>query len=59
MIPAELWQWTDTIEAMKHCIAGVYTNYKTTIVSAPDMELAEGFTAGPRGGKLELSFQPV
>ncbi|KAL2688997.1 hypothetical protein Neosp_003047 [[Neocosmospora] mangrovei] len=45
--------------SMKHCIAGVYTNYKTTIVSAPDMELAEGFTAGPRGGKLELSFQPV
>ncbi|KAF5003748.1 hypothetical protein FDECE_9719 [Fusarium decemcellulare] len=45
--------------SMKHCIAGVYTNYKSSIVSAPDMELAEGFTAGPRGGKLELNFQPV
>ena len=44
---------------MKYCIAGVYTNYKTTIVNAPDMQLAEGFTAGPQGAKLELSFEAV
>lgn len=44
---------------MKYCIASVYANYKTSIVSAPDMELAEGFTAGPKGGRLELSFQHV
>lgn len=44
---------------MKHCIAGVYTNYKTTIVGNPDMVLAEGFTAGPRGAKLNLIFEHV
>lgn len=44
---------------MKHCIAAVYTNYKTTVVHAPDMELAEGFTAGPRGGQVELKFKRV
>ncbi|VUC33950.1 unnamed protein product [Clonostachys rosea] len=47
------------IHSMKHCIAGVYSNYKTFVVHAPDMELAEGFTAGPQGGKLELRFQHV
>lgn len=44
---------------MKYCIAGVYANYTTSIVSAPNMELAEGFTAGPKGGRLELKFQHV
>lgn len=42
---------------MKHCIAGVYTNYKTTVVGEHDMVLAEGFTAGPRGGKLDVRFE--
>jgi hypothetical protein len=44
---------------MKHCIAAVYTNYKTSMVGDPDMELAEGFTAGPRGERLDLKFERV
>lgn len=45
--------------AMKHCIAGIYTNYKSTVVYAPDMEQAEGFAGGPRGRKLELRFERI
>ncbi|EFX06222.1 cytochrome p450 monooxygenase [Grosmannia clavigera kw1407] len=43
--------------SMKFGIASVYTNYCTVIVNSPDMTLSEGFTAGPRGGKLDLQFQ--
>jgi len=41
---------------MKHCIAAVYTNYTTTLIETPDMELEEGYTAGPRIKKLVLKF---
>lgn len=44
------------IVAMKHCIAAVYTNYTTTLIETPDMELEEGYTAGPRIKKLVLKF---
>ncbi|KAL2004676.1 hypothetical protein VTN00DRAFT_3204 [Thermoascus crustaceus] len=45
--------------SMKHCIASVYTNYASTLIEAPDMELAEGFTAGPRTKKMVLKFQHI
>ncbi len=44
---------------MKFAIAGIYTNFTSSIVEAPDMEQAEGFTAGPKGGKLVLQYQHV
>lgn len=44
---------------MKNCIAAVYTNYATEVVGDLDMELAEGFTAGPRGGRLDVKFKKV
>lgn len=44
---------------MKHAIAGIYTNFTSTVLDAPDMEQAEGFTSGPKGGKVVLQFKHV
>lgn len=45
--------------AMKFAIASIYTNYTSSIVEAPHMEQAEGYTAGPKGNKLVLQYHHV
>ncbi|KAH8672692.1 cytochrome P450 [Tricladium varicosporioides] len=47
------------IHSMKHAIAGIYTNFLSSIVNSEGIEQAEGFTAGPRGNKLVLRYQHV
>lgn len=44
---------------MKFAIAGIYTNFTSSIVDAEGIEQAEGFTAGPKGNKLVLQYQHV
>ena len=44
---------------MKHAIAGIYTNYTTSVHEHGDMELMDGFTAGPRGNRLHLKFYHI
>jgi len=43
--------------ALKLAIAGVYSNYTSEIVDAEGIEQAEGFSAGPVGGKLLLQYR--
>ncbi|KAF2490799.1 cytochrome P450 [Lophium mytilinum] len=47
------------IHSMKHAIAGIYTNFTTTVVDAEGIEQDDGFTAGPKGNKLWLQFHHV
>ncbi|KIW79850.1 hypothetical protein Z517_06465 [Fonsecaea pedrosoi CBS 271.37] len=41
----------------KYLIAAIYTKYTSTVVFQRDMNLTDGFIAGPQGGKLTLQFQ--
>jgi len=47
----------DEMAALKLAIAGVYSNYTSEIVDAEGIEQAEGFSAGPVGGKLLLQYR--
>ncbi|KAH6680746.1 cytochrome P450 [Halenospora varia] len=47
------------VHAMKHAIAGIYTNFTSSIVDAEGIEQADGFTAGPKGNKLMLQYQHI
>jgi len=44
---------------MKYVIASIYTNYTTSTVDMDGIELAEGYTAGPKGNKVLLKYQHV
>jgi hypothetical protein len=44
---------------MKIVTAAIYTNYKTGIVEAGEMEQEDMFIAGPAGEKLVLRFHHV
>ena len=44
---------------MKFAIASIYTNFSSTIVEAEGIEVAEGYTAGPKGNKLLLQYRHV
>jgi hypothetical protein len=44
---------------MKYVIASVYTNFTTSTVDMDEIELAEGYTAGPKDGKVFLRYQHV
>jgi hypothetical protein len=41
---------------MKHNLAATYTNFTTSIYDHGEMELADGFTAGPKGNRLQIKF---
>lgn len=45
--------------AMKLAIAGIYTNYTTSIVDAEGIEQEDGFLGGPQGKKLLLKVKHV
>lgn len=45
--------------AMKWAVAGIYTNYTTTIHEHYDMEQGDAYIAGPKGDKLRLSYHHV
>ncbi|KAL2063829.1 hypothetical protein VTL71DRAFT_5634 [Oculimacula yallundae] len=47
------------IHTMKFAIGSIYTNYSSTIVDAEGIELAEGYTAGPKGNKLLLQYRYI
>lgn len=49
----------DTAIAIKYVIASIYTNYTTSVVELGSMDLAEGYTAGPKGNKVVLKYQHV
>ncbi|VUC34757.1 unnamed protein product [Clonostachys rosea] len=42
--------------SMKMVTAAIFSNFTTTIYEHGDMELADAYLAGPRGGKLLLKF---
>lgn len=44
---------------MKFAIASIYTNFSSVIVDAENIELAEGYTAGPKGNKLVLQYRHI
>ncbi|KAJ9615323.1 hypothetical protein H2200_001398 [Cladophialophora chaetospira] len=47
------------IHSMKMAIAATYTNFTSHIVEHGDMTLVDGFTAGPKGNRLNLKFEHV
>lgn len=44
---------------MKMAIAATYTNFTSHIVEHGDMTLVDGFTAGPRGNRLNMRFEHI
>ncbi|KAG9767955.1 cytochrome P450, partial [Aureobasidium melanogenum] len=47
------------IHSMKMAIAATYTNFTSHIVEHGDMTLVDGFTAGPKGNRLNLRFEHI
>ncbi|KAF4973694.1 hypothetical protein FSARC_83 [Fusarium sarcochroum] len=45
--------------SMKNVVAGIYTNYTTTLHDHGSMELEDAYLAGPKGHKLELKFKSI
>ncbi|KIY02256.1 uncharacterized protein Z520_02394 [Fonsecaea multimorphosa CBS 102226] len=45
--------------SMKYLIAGVYTNYRTTIHDHGDMEAIDEYMSGPKGHRLEVKFHKI
>jgi len=43
--------------AMKHTIVAIYTNFRTSIHDHGDMEIGDGYLAGPKERRLELKFR--
>jgi hypothetical protein len=44
---------------MKQAIAGIYSNYTTSIAQQVDMEQADGFSAGPKAKKVWIRFEHI
>ncbi|KAK0640215.1 Cytochrome P450 monooxygenase azaI [Lasiodiplodia hormozganensis] len=47
------------VNAIKHAVAAIYTNFSTELVDAEGIEQADGFIPSPRGEKLVLRFRRV
>jgi hypothetical protein len=44
---------------MKLAVAAIYTNFRTTIVNADNIEAIDAYTVKPTGDKLILKFESV
>ena len=44
---------------MKVVVAAIYTNYRTSVVDDEGIEQGDGYTVGPRSGRLVLRFERV
>lgn len=44
---------------MKHAVGAIYANFTTTIHDHGDMELQDGYLAGPKGKFMRLKFHLV
>lgn len=44
---------------MAAALAGVYTNFTTTIHEHGDMSLKDSYLAGPKGGRLLVKFHRI
>jgi hypothetical protein len=44
---------------MKHIVAAIYTNFKTSIVDDEGIEQMDLYTAPPTGGKLIVKLESV
>lgn len=47
------------VNAIKHAVAAIYTNFSTELVDADGIEQADGFIPSPMGEKLVLRFRRV
>ncbi|KAB2579274.1 Cytochrome P450 3A12 [Lasiodiplodia theobromae] len=47
------------VNAIKHAVAAIYTNFETELVDAEGIEQADGFIPSPKGEKLVLRFRRV
>lgn len=47
------------VNAIKHAVAAIYTNFETGLVDAEGIEQADGFIPSPKGEKLVLRFRRV
>lgn len=47
------------MQEMKLIVAAVYTNFATRVVDDGGVEQGDGYTVGPRGGRLVLGFERV
>ncbi|OQU99969.1 hypothetical protein CLAIMM_05535 [Cladophialophora immunda] len=45
--------------SIKYVVAGIYTNYRTTIYDHGDMDMNDAYMSGPKGHRLELNFHKV
>lgn len=44
---------------LKMVIAAIYSNFTTTIVDDDEIEQSDGYTVGPKGGRLLVRFERV
>jgi hypothetical protein len=49
---------TEAVE-LKMVVAGIYTNFTTTIVDDEGIEQMDGYTVGPKSGRLLVQFNKI
>lgn len=47
------------MQEMKAIAAAVYTRFETRVVDDGGVEQGDGYTVGPKGGRLVLGFERV